>query len=97
MVGIVKDFEHHDVGESDTCRPDTKNYRQNICVHLKPIFIFRSGIKKKTLKKKETVQKFETKAIKKAGISIAEEIFVGIDGFIGRYPVQRVRKCENQC
>ena len=94
-VGIVKDFEHHDVGESDTCGPDTKNHRQNTSARLKPVFISRPGIRKKILKKKETVQKFEAEAMKKAGMGIAEEMFVGLDGFVGGRPIQRARKCDD--
>ena len=94
-VGIVKDFEHHNIGESDTCGPDTKNHRQNTSAHLKPVFILRPGIRKNILKKKETVQKFEAEAMKKAGMGIAKEMFVGLDGFVGGRPIQRTRKFDN--
>ena len=94
-VGIVKDFAHHDVRELDTCGPDTKNHCQNTSARLKPVFISRPGIGKNILKKKRTVQKFETEAMKKAGMGIAEEIFVGLDSFIGGRPIQRARKCNN--
>ena len=93
-VGIVKHFEHHGVGESDTCGPDTKNHRQNISARLKLVFISGPGIRKKILKK-ETVQKFEAEAMKKAGMGIAEEMFVGLDGFVGGRPMQRARKCDD--
>lgn len=94
-VDIIKDFKYYDIRISDTYRSNNKNQHQNTQTCLKPIFISKLGIRKKILKKKETMQKFEVEAIKKAGIGIGEEIFVILDSFVNRRLIQKTRKCIN--
>lgn len=72
-----------------------KNHCQNSSIYLQLIFFFRLVIKKNIMKKKETIQKFEIKTMKKTDIGIAKKKFVGLDSFMLRRPIQKAKKCNN--